>query len=173
MSSTSHGATPYYFVPSPSSYPALAAAGLFFMALGAGQWIKRSVEDRDDLAEGDAGGFGHKLIATAHATLAAQQAAVFEGQEDLLQVRLGETGSLGDVADRRRSVAAVQRQREQGATRIVAAGGDLHGVHRRHWSGPWRVRGGARSEHAVSPVLPAAGRDEGFGRNCARVRHYR
>jgi cytochrome c oxidase subunit 3 len=39
MSSTSHGATPYYFVPSPSSYPALAAAGLFFMALGAGQWI--------------------------------------------------------------------------------------------------------------------------------------
>ena len=39
MSSTSHGGTPYYFVPSPSSYPALAALGLFFMALGGGQWI--------------------------------------------------------------------------------------------------------------------------------------
>ena len=39
MSSTSHGGTPYYFVPSPSSYPALASLGLFFMALGAGQWI--------------------------------------------------------------------------------------------------------------------------------------
>jgi cytochrome c oxidase subunit 3 len=39
MSSTSHGGTPYYFVPAPSSYPALAALGLFFMALGGGQWI--------------------------------------------------------------------------------------------------------------------------------------
>ena len=35
MSSTSHGGTPYYFVPAPSSYPALAALGLFFMALTA------------------------------------------------------------------------------------------------------------------------------------------
>jgi len=39
MSSTSHGATPYYFVPGPSSYPALAALGLFFVILGGGQWI--------------------------------------------------------------------------------------------------------------------------------------
>ena len=39
MSSTSHSGTPYYFVPSPSSYPALAALGLFFVILGAGQWI--------------------------------------------------------------------------------------------------------------------------------------
>ena len=33
------GVTPYYFIPSPSSYPALAALGLFFVILGAGQWI--------------------------------------------------------------------------------------------------------------------------------------
>ena len=39
MSSTSDGAKPYYFVPSPSSYPALAAFGLFFIILGAQQWI--------------------------------------------------------------------------------------------------------------------------------------
>ena len=39
MSSTSHSGTPYYFVPSPSSYPALAAFGLFFIILGAQQWI--------------------------------------------------------------------------------------------------------------------------------------
>jgi len=39
MSSTSHSATPYYFVPGPSGYPALAAFGLFFVILGAGQWI--------------------------------------------------------------------------------------------------------------------------------------
>ena len=39
MSSTSHPGTPYYFVPGPSSYPALTAFGLFFIVLGAQQWI--------------------------------------------------------------------------------------------------------------------------------------
>ena len=39
MSSTTHGATPHYFVPSPSRHPAMAALGLFFVILGAGQWI--------------------------------------------------------------------------------------------------------------------------------------
>ncbi len=33
------GATPYYFVPAPSRHPVLAATGLFFVILGAGQWI--------------------------------------------------------------------------------------------------------------------------------------
>ena len=36
---TPHGVTPYYFIPSPSSYPALASLGLFFVILGAGQWV--------------------------------------------------------------------------------------------------------------------------------------
>src|SRR5450830_1547227 len=39
MSSTTNGATPYYFVPSPSRHPALAALGLFFVILGASQWV--------------------------------------------------------------------------------------------------------------------------------------
>ncbi len=40
MSSTSHaGATPYYFVPSPSRHPALASLGLFFTFFGAAQWM--------------------------------------------------------------------------------------------------------------------------------------
>ena len=39
MSSTAHGTTPYYFVPGPSRHPAMAALGLFFVILGAGQWI--------------------------------------------------------------------------------------------------------------------------------------
>ena len=39
MSSTAHGTTPYYFVPGPSRHPALAAFGLFFVILGASQWI--------------------------------------------------------------------------------------------------------------------------------------
>ena len=36
---TPHGPMPYYFVPSPSQHPAMAALGLFFVILGAGQWI--------------------------------------------------------------------------------------------------------------------------------------
>ena len=39
MSSTTNGTTPYYFVPGPSRHPAMAALGLFFVILGAGQWI--------------------------------------------------------------------------------------------------------------------------------------
>nr|WP_295081800.1 cytochrome c oxidase subunit 3 [uncultured Roseateles sp.] len=36
---TSTGKAPYYFVPGPSRHPVLAAIGLFFVILGAGQWI--------------------------------------------------------------------------------------------------------------------------------------
>lgn len=42
MSSTTHGGTPYYFVPGPSRHPVMAAAGLFFVILGAGQWVNGS-----------------------------------------------------------------------------------------------------------------------------------
>ncbi|WIT09933.1 cytochrome c oxidase subunit 3 [Paucibacter sediminis] len=36
---TTQGKTPYYFVPGPSRHPVMAAIGLFFVILGAGQWI--------------------------------------------------------------------------------------------------------------------------------------
>ncbi|RQO59307.1 cytochrome c oxidase subunit 3 [Paucibacter sp. KBW04] len=36
---TSTGKAPYYFVPGPSRHPVMAAIGLFFVILGAGQWI--------------------------------------------------------------------------------------------------------------------------------------
>ncbi len=39
MSSIAQGATPHYFVPNPSRHPAFAAFGLFFVILGATQWI--------------------------------------------------------------------------------------------------------------------------------------
>ena len=39
MSSATNGATPYYFVPGPSRHPFMAALGLFFVILGAGQWV--------------------------------------------------------------------------------------------------------------------------------------
>ena len=36
---TTQGAAPHYFVPGPSRHPAMAALGLFFVILGAGQWV--------------------------------------------------------------------------------------------------------------------------------------
>ncbi len=44
MSSVAHStaapsSAPYYFVPQPSRHPAMAAFGLFWVILGAGQWI--------------------------------------------------------------------------------------------------------------------------------------
>ena len=40
---TQHGhsptTAPYYFVPAPSSFPVMASVGLFFVILGAGQWV--------------------------------------------------------------------------------------------------------------------------------------
>ena len=40
MSASAHsGSTPYYFVPAPSHYPVMVALGMFFVILGASQWI--------------------------------------------------------------------------------------------------------------------------------------
>lgn len=39
MSASTPGAVPYYFVPAESRHPIMAAAGLFFVILGASQWI--------------------------------------------------------------------------------------------------------------------------------------
>jgi len=40
MSSSTHtGHAPYYFVPAPSRHPVMAAIGLFFVILGASQWV--------------------------------------------------------------------------------------------------------------------------------------
>ncbi|NDF64310.1 MAG: cytochrome c oxidase subunit 3, partial [Betaproteobacteria bacterium] len=80
MSSTSHGGTPYYYVPHESRHPALAALGLFFVILGAGQWVNGADWGKyslfgglafwlfvlyqwfgDAIAESEGGQYGHKI----------------------------------------------------------------------------------------------------------------
>jgi cytochrome c oxidase subunit 3 len=39
MAAASPGHAPYYFVPAPSWFPIMASLGLFFVILGAGQWV--------------------------------------------------------------------------------------------------------------------------------------
>ena len=52
MSATTHGTTPYYFVPGPSRHPVMAATGLFFVILGAGQWVNGADWGKYSLAFG-------------------------------------------------------------------------------------------------------------------------
>jgi cytochrome c oxidase subunit 3 len=80
MSSTSHGSTPYYYVPHASRHPAMAALGLFFVILGAGQWVNGVAWGKyslffglafwlgvlyqwfgDAIAESQDGQYGHKV----------------------------------------------------------------------------------------------------------------
>ena len=80
MSSASHGSTPYYFGPGPSRHPVMAAIGLFFVILGAGQWINGAAWGRyalfgglawwlvvlyqwfrDAVSESEGGQYGHKI----------------------------------------------------------------------------------------------------------------
>lgn len=80
MSSTSHGSTPYYYVPGESRHPAMAALGLFFVILGAGQWVNGAEWGKyslffglafwlvvlyqwfgDAIAESEGGQYSHKI----------------------------------------------------------------------------------------------------------------
>ena len=80
MSAASHGTTPYYFVPGPSSHPVMSAIGLFFVILGAGQWINGHQWGayslafgmvwwltilyrwfKESVAESESGAYGHKI----------------------------------------------------------------------------------------------------------------
>ena len=60
-----------------------------------------------------AGGAGQH-VAAADAPLGAHEPGALEGEQDLLQVGLGEAGALGDVAHRRGArLVGVQRERQQ------------------------------------------------------------
>ncbi len=80
MSSNTNAAQPHYFVPGPSRHPAMAALGLFFVILGAGQWVNDVEWGKYSLAfgllwfvvvlfqwfgdavgESEAGQYGHKI----------------------------------------------------------------------------------------------------------------
>ena len=80
MSTAAPGTTPYYFVPQPSRHPFMASFGLFWIILGAGQWINGADWGKFALAfgflwlfvvlfqwfrqaigESEAGSYGHKV----------------------------------------------------------------------------------------------------------------
>jgi cytochrome c oxidase subunit III len=80
LSTSAPGTTPYYYVPKPSRHPAFAAFGLFWIILGAQQWINGAGWAkylllfgflwlfavlfqwfRDTIRESEGGAYGHKV----------------------------------------------------------------------------------------------------------------
>jgi cytochrome c oxidase subunit III len=49
MNSRANDTSPHYFVPAPSRHPAMAALGLFFVVLGASQWVNGAAWGRYSL----------------------------------------------------------------------------------------------------------------------------
>ena len=81
------------------------------------------------------GGGAGQHVAAADAALGAHQPGALEGEQDLLEVRLGQAGALGDVAHRRRSrLVGVQGERQQRPAGVVTSGRDPH-AHLRHGTG--------------------------------------
>ena len=57
----------------------------------------RAIDCGQDLAEPDLAGRPGEHIAAAHTPFRAHQAGTLQCEEDLLEIRLGETGSRSDV----------------------------------------------------------------------------
>ena len=86
-----------------------------------------AVDGRDDLGEGDVLGRPRQHVAAPDATLGAHEAGPLQGEQDLLQVGLGKSRAVGDVAHRgRRALGTAQGEGEQGPAGIVATRGHLH-----------------------------------------------
>ena len=116
-------------------------------------------------------------VAAADTALGAHQPGTLEGEQDLLEVRLGQAGALGDVAHRRRPrLVGVQGERQQRSAGIVTSGRDAHSDNLRRWTVPsrspeWRpeldaselsaLDGCERSERCASSRLRATRRRRG------------
>jgi hypothetical protein len=90
----------------------------------------RAVDRAHDVGQRDRGGLAGEHVAAADAPLGPDEAGALEGEQDLLQVGLGEPGALRDVPDRRGTgAAAVERQGQQRSTGVVTPGRHLHDLH--------------------------------------------
>jgi hypothetical protein len=87
-----------------------------------------SVNSGDDLAESDLVGGSGEHVTASYTPLGTDEACTFEGEEDLLEIRLRKARSISNVSDRGRScLLCVQRQRQKRTAGVIAASRDLHG----------------------------------------------
>ena len=87
----------------------------------------RTVDGRHDLGETDVGGVASEDVAAPDTAFGLDESGAFEREQNLLEVRLGERGAVGDVAYRcGPRFVGVQRERQQGTAGVVTAGRDAH-----------------------------------------------
>ena len=109
---------------------ALVVAGPVLVRLAEVAERDRPVDGRHDLRQLDVGRVPGEDVAAADAALGAHQPGALQGEQDLLEVGLGEPRALGDVAHRRRPVVVgVERQRQQRPAGVVTSGGDADADH--------------------------------------------
>ncbi len=88
----------------------------------------RTIDGRHDLGQGDIAGVLGQNVATADAPLGAHEADALEAQQDLLEVRLGESSAFGEVANGHGGLEVVaQGEAQKGSAGVITSGGDLHG----------------------------------------------
>ena len=73
-----------------------------------------------DLGQGDVLGWPGEDVAAADPPLRPDEAGPLEGQEDLLEIGLGEGGPLRDIPDGGGRLGAMKGEREQRPTGVVA-----------------------------------------------------
>ena len=131
------------------------------------------VDGRDDLGERDLLGRAGQHVAAADAPLGPDEAGTLQGEEDLLEVGLGEPGALGDVPDRGRD----PRPRRRAAPARAGPGwrSPLGSIPSRGHASDWRpgaaVSPGARPgrRRIATPVPPTAVRAVGAVSAAARA----
>ncbi len=79
-----------------------------------------------DLGQRDLIGWAGQYVPAAHPAFGTNQPGALEGQEDLLEVRLGEHGPIRDVSDRCGCAIGVHGEREQCPACVVTTSRHLH-----------------------------------------------
>jgi threonine dehydrogenase-like Zn-dependent dehydrogenase len=109
---------------------ALAANPQLRVVIRAGDRIKRTIEQRDYLAQRDPCRMRDELVATAHAALATQQTAVLESEQDLLKELQRDMLFAGEILDGEVRALALTSHRHKGAEGVFGFFGELHGRER-------------------------------------------
>lgn len=73
----------------------------------------RPVDRRDDLGQRDGLRRASQNVTAAHASLGANKSRALKAQEDLFQIRLGETGTPGEVTNRRGRAVIIAKGQTQ------------------------------------------------------------
>lgn len=125
----------------------LVIAGTVLMRLTEISEGDGTVDGGDDLAQPDLFWRSSKGVSASDAALGSDETRSLESQEDLLEIRLREGCSLGDVLDRRRAwIIGMKSERQECPAGIVTTGRDSHSfiVCLEVWR-PSRISGNSRA----------------------------